>query len=1748
MSLALKIDKYRTAKRIAAEARHLHSRLVNNCLLDTPSQQTDYPSINRLSQGALLRSTILRTRPVDEKGKRFESAFCFRIHERCSLLAAVNTDELKDAAELAAVTEALRIIPTSTEWGRILKVFDSDLFVAFIRLLKCLNGAAAVEISRKVPPRPSNDDLGYSSRVDMISQVFKATVSVELASIDEMDLQSVSRGDQLTPASASNADASSSNENAWRETRQRMPLHYDFGVSGDWAFSVRDAIKLAIANSFDVLENHVIEEWREVGKEAALLLNELRLGGSSTSELDTGHLNSALTSHSFPARVIDNVGECGDEMLVRWTVRSQQKRSDVRISPSRSEQNDSTELGESGENSFPTSVEIIGAQRTTGLDDAGKTQTVTEYTVCAFPVALPRRRNKNSFYVNGVGVKHIRDQMLWQQRCLPGAMLMSTAVQRRALYRHYDPHFSKAQLYDLSRKTAKGSHLTARNCVRTPSEFTRNFLPLFAALSCSVPSALSASTSESNDKTAASRSNGALLHSAASSQNVWYCPDVVVMLAIIRSTLRLSHDSFPEVKFDQKAVHDPVRRVRELTMGLYGDVDVYTKVRVEWATPRGTFVASAESDPARHSTSNTCRSSPSQWLSCEDTGHPRGPLPLLVAAVCSLFDQVMASRPSALQHYPVIPVKEPFLRRGLDFLFYSWFGATPQVRCFAIGTAAPMAEVKAGAGLRWRSPPDGFTSSDVGAYMTRAMLFYDFLGQRVLFAETHASDVVDAVARLDALAMEVNHIHQDVPMPVSAARGRPLRSISHWQQWRVAREHLERAVKSLAAPAASTTSSAMGMSVAATSPAPSSLMLQHLLRCCIDSCANEVSALWTVVDVLARVALPTPLRSASSTGVVDNSSADVLTVHYTPDSSSTEERAGGVAAAVADRIGGDEEELLWLGRRHVPWRSRPLGKETAPPPAGVVELRLDTQAFTFSGSACTASKESARSVSFRCRVDPLCSSDSSCDGGDGSAGQAFTGVLPALTVLCRAALRYVWAKVNESCHAIANQLPSIEELLGWCMTADPVLAREADGFPPFEARFYAAPKLLGELLQGIAGKYSCSYSAVLPNANSADTTTKGGCPKVDIDALSAPASFTATLVQPSTVFYRSEVLLVNPHNTGVEEAEDDGGPWSASSRHAAAQSAPPCVECTLFIDGIMRSCNNSISHRPYLPSSFGSPAASSKPVTTTAGYVLGRGVGRTKREAWRSAAWQALRLQFPLALAQMEVLRDVTELTQHPDQLSLLSQRKNDGSTVAIPSTAQQRELLLPALPVCGLRWQWRQTVRSPHGSHPSVTSCHRDQSTLPITFVCSVDLLYADDAQTPLPGVTATATSAGEAYVLAGKKLLQLVGEARLKKHASGLPSPSFSDSAWGLTAVGWTAASSSTLTAATASESSRQLPYANWRLSTHFTKSIWHAYAGALSVYFGEDMIVELLRDMRDEQVEDGDKRQAELPASARAFHNLSTIQVRSRYEGGYQPAAYHAAGSRAAGCWGDGGDGSLKREHARRVDTDDVRASSSSSSSCLRFRQTPASLLARHPPRRPSPQPPSPPPSFPSAQQTATTSTPSLSLAGENQPFTILRATSWWLRDLVEQCAMLRQTREELNGLLRGRLHDIERIQRTSRWSPAERVAAMVQRWTGCHAEVRLRGSAFPSSSSASSPADSMWVAEVLLRICVVRLGRSSRNRRRDGQLPQGKRPETGRMFWARQPGVWVVGRAAAATSDEAAWRLYCDVCEAVREAAP
>ncbi|KAF8290037.1 hypothetical protein TcBrA4_0136100 [Trypanosoma cruzi] len=246
-------------------------------------------------------------------------------------------------------------------------------------------------------------------------------------------------------------------------------------------------------------------------------------------------------------------------------------------------------------------------------------------------------------------------------------------------------------------------------------------------------------------------------------QSSYYCPDILLMIQEMRLELHMPQRSFPTLEFFQKAVHDVPQRVQEIAMGTYGDVPVYTRVVAHWGP---NLRVEVESD-MMGLTDN-------YGVYRFDSPHHNhcGPLGLLLSVVYTMYERVFPHRRTV----PLIGLNSPNRRRSIDFLLYSWFMASPQIRCFEISTrAARLAAATTAMAKKSSDVAEMTLSHSVGNYIIRAMLFYDFCGQRVLFAETHAPTLWEAVRRVNELAVSLNIPKQDF-FPTRATTRRDSRS------------------------------------------------------------------------------------------------------------------------------------------------------------------------------------------------------------------------------------------------------------------------------------------------------------------------------------------------------------------------------------------------------------------------------------------------------------------------------------------------------------------------------------------------------------------------------------------------------------------------------------------------------------------------------------------------------------------------------------------------------------------------------------------------------------------------------------------------------------------------------------------------------------------------------------------------------------------------------------------------------------
>ncbi|ESL12193.1 hypothetical protein TRSC58_00043 [Trypanosoma rangeli SC58] len=236
-------------------------------------------------------------------------------------------------------------------------------------------------------------------------------------------------------------------------------------------------------------------------------------------------------------------------------------------------------------------------------------------------------------------------------------------------------------------------------------------------------------------------------------QASYYCPDLILMIQEMRLELHLPQRSLPTLEFFQKAVHDVPQRVQEIALGAYGDVPVYTRVVAHWGP---NLRVKVESDM------EGVMDKDGVYRFLSPHHNHCGPLRLLLSAVCAMYKRVFPHRTS----FPLIGLNSPTQRRSIDFLLYSWFMAPPQIRCFEIDIRA--ARLTAARDAVAKQRPDAaemVLSHPVNNYIIRAMLFYDFCGQRVLFAETHAATVWEAVRHVNELAVSLNVPEQDAFPP-----------------------------------------------------------------------------------------------------------------------------------------------------------------------------------------------------------------------------------------------------------------------------------------------------------------------------------------------------------------------------------------------------------------------------------------------------------------------------------------------------------------------------------------------------------------------------------------------------------------------------------------------------------------------------------------------------------------------------------------------------------------------------------------------------------------------------------------------------------------------------------------------------------------------------------------------------------------------------------------------------------------------
>eukprot|EP00796_Vickermania_ingenoplastis_P011226 gene11226-7797_t len=695
-------------------------------------------------------------------------------------------------------------------------------------------------------------------------------------------------------------------------------------------------------------------------------------------------------------------------------------------------------------------------------------------------------------------------------------------------------------------------------------------------------------------------------------RNSFSIPDVGLMIAEME---RLSQTKVV-LECSQEARHEPQRRVQQLLQGLSGDVDVYTRISARLAgtelrctafshpTPTGVQALPGEGNNEDNeegafgsggspSVERTAR----QLDAWRQAGVLRGPLLLLVEAICGLYKQVAGESPALVGScaFPVLSVRRPQSREGLDFLLYSWFGSPPQIRIFDIQPHR----------VRHRYVYQGRRYDTI----VRAMLFYDLLGHRLLFAETHHWELSAAMDRLHRLAVELNMprtaIHptppRAVPRQPPPASSRAFRAVSDAAYGDLRRNTLRRLVESAATGTAAPP--------AAPHCLPAALLPGHRGQ---RGVLTIPAAFFQ--NALLRCVRRQPSRLVALLAVLEGFGS--LSIRCTEG-----ESAGGVA----------EMLLRVWPTRQLQDRRRALRTARAGAEAAAAEDPALLLLLPVTG----------RVLRFHQHLRPA----------------ANAGLLPTLTLLCERLL----AALYESVPQLADRLCPLPRLLQAAIQADPLCAdprrptaprgssstsstsaapsapplRRHGFLPPFNARFYTPPNLVGELLQGLCGGYECTYALQPLQATdgSSNDTERAAMIAMDRSQPSTDlfsSATTATRETPPPIFYATARPT---HRVVVEMAE------AANTAAHDADAVP--VECRWMM------CFRCIITVPQLLG---------KAATTGAGrsgrcFVLGVGEGRTQREAWQAAALSALQWNFPDAMRQVPLWRKMCELAQDPKVL-----------------------------------------------------------------------------------------------------------------------------------------------------------------------------------------------------------------------------------------------------------------------------------------------------------------------------------------------------------------------------------------------------------------------------------------------------------------------------------------------------------------
>lgn len=1361
MSLSKKIAEYQRLKLCLCENRHLYARLLGILGLSSsvPSQFTGTQA--QRHKGAYPRKQYIHLSPSYSSRNAFDASICVPLGEYCELCIAPSTDCTEEEVERRTLLEALTIFPSVADWKGAFRTFDSDVFVAFVKTLSSLNARASLQLvrqkasgvmqSKRCPRLDTSIDSSYS---------FSATVLVELAHIDESDTRFVChRGDDTMRTGLHQECVSLSGRK------------FDFGVSSKPAASARNAMKEALCSAVKKLDAIAVEELRCLGKESALLLNEMRVGGACTTDMDMRVLDGYLHCYCKTADRSFKEMHCHpqktttqEEVLHRYVLRT--ILPSQKLCKTQRSTRSPTRMSKDQGPSLNMEIFSVTKEEENGEADA----LLTPLAVYRLPVMDPVEFTV-PHWLSNASASRAPYQLKWPVQSLSAALLTTFCNEKMELYRN------NSLTDDVLRLSVGLNTFLQRQASETEQSSLPHFLDHFTSDMNSVAGVLFSKYRSSSDAEANSQQNG------------WYCPDVVVMIAQMRHVLALPSSSFPDIRFEQVARHDPILRVEQLSRGGFGDVDVSTKVTVSWASAKGPIFAVAESSSDAHhlfgtelgreATHPTSSSYGSSTLDVESAGSLQGPLPLLIAAICDLYNKVFQAEVSRHEDlsqrlYPLLLVKDAQTRKGIDFLLYSWFGATPQIRCFDIASSAFVGPDTL-ARASW-SVGNGATRQYVGPFMTRAMLFYDLLGQRILFAETHAVDVKSAVERVSQRAICTNipriDSYRATPSPVW---WRSFRSIAQHTRWQESREAFLRFLRTSLA--ASTGNQTSGCAFRFPPSKPSMVTKQG---------SGETALACEAQRTEARASLKTLVQSCTSELMALLAVLEVLTSSHVTVGAAAEE------ASQASRQHSFDSQIsvAWLVDSALPdspletsrpWYKQPYGKEMSSSISGIAELHVHSPyrscppIYRRAMRVWGVEEEEVMAVS----IGATQRMSSDCTGGwplTSEPSSPTSGLLPSLTIMCREALNAVYAELSTSLLSI---FPPLRVVQRWCKSVGCVVAR--DGFPDFHAGYYNAPRFLGVALQGICSKYECQYSLV---PSPFDTKRQ----KAAMPATAESATDETTV--PKTIFYASA-----PYSVGAGEDFFDEEKLLHVQR-VLTSSSSPLVQCQLMIPMIYlhRNCHSNDAN-----GAADLKAAAVSDGGLVRGFLIGRGLGRSKREAWRSAAWQALRLQFPQLFQQLIALKAVAMLMRDPLRFNQLAVRHDKREYLTAAPTIAMPNITPRVL--FDLQWRWRSSTGAKEGG-----AIEGDAEQL---VRCSAEALATDGTVVPV-GQLVTGTTATEAFLRAVSSLLSSAARP-----------------------------SGEVVMATTA--------YAQWWATTNYGKSWWHALMGAMTCRFQKEARVELICQWR-------------------------------------------------------------------------------------------------------------------------------------------------------------------------------------------------------------------------------------------------------------------------------------------------------------